>query len=336
MIGEKREETVLPDDYGYLNARIRARRSRLLPEGFFREGLSLTFSELVKVLGESIYGPDLTGGSVSDIDRALTLHLSRTVGDLPRVVSGGAREAVRLMLLRTDLLNIKTVLRGKSLGWSAGEIAGLLGGGTLPQGLYGAMAEAPDAPSLAQILSLLDHPLARILREASKVNSEPLEVEVSLDYAFYPEVLRRAEELGSPYLVDFVRFEIDALNLATGVKLFAVGFEGASDRFFVRGGRRIGLLLFQRLAGGEMAALQELSDTDFARVAEVRDLGALERNLRCVLMAKAREGAKDVLGPGLANDYIHRMEWEASRIRLLARRAYYNLPPASVEQEIFC
>ena len=324
------------DDYGYLNARIRARRSRLLPEGFFREALGLTFSELVKVLGESIYGPDLTGGSMSDIDRAVTLHLNRTVGDLPRMVSGGAREAVHLMLLRTDLGNVKTVLRGKSLGWSAGEIAGLLGGGTLPQSLYGAMAEAPDVPSLAQILSLLGHPLAKILREASKISSEPLEVEGSLDHAFYQEVLRRAEQLGSPYLVDFIRFEIDALNLATGVKLFAVGFNGASDRFFIRGGRYVGLGLFHRLASGEMGALRDLRDTDFARVAEVRDLAALEQGLRCVRLAKARQGAKDVLGPGLANDYIHRMEWEASRIRLLARRAYYNLPPASVEQEIFC
>jgi V/A-type H+-transporting ATPase subunit C len=326
----------LSDDYGYLNTRIRARRSRLLAEGFFREALSLNFSELVKVLGVSIYGPDLTGESVNAIDRAVTLRLSRTVTDLPRLVSGKVREAVRLLLMRADLGNVKSVLRGKSLGWSAEEIEGHLGGGTLPQNLYGVMAEAPDVPSLAQILSLLDHPLAKVLREASKVSSEPLELEVSLDHVFYREVLRRAEELGSSYLVDFFRFEIDALNLATGVKLFTVGFEGVSDHFFIRGGRRISLSLFQRLTGGEMVALEELHNTDFARVAETRDLAALERGLQCVLLGKARKGAQDVLGPGLANDYIHRMEWEASRIRLLARRAYYDLPPASIGQEIFC
>jgi V/A-type H+-transporting ATPase subunit C len=255
---------------------------------------------------------------------------------LPRLVSGKVREAVRLLLMRADLGNVKSVLRGKSLGWSAEEIEGHLGGGTLPQNLYGVMAEAPDVPSLAQILSLLDHPLAKVLREASKVSSEPLELEVSLDHVFYREVLRRAEELGSSYLVDFFRFEIDALNLATGVKLFTVGFEGVSDHFFIRGGRRISLSLFQRLTGGEMVALEELHNTDFARVAETRDLAALERGLQCVLLGKARKGAQDVLGPGLANDYIHRMEWEASRIRLLARRAYYDLPPASIGQEIFC
>ncbi len=326
----------MSDDYSYLNTRIRARGSRLLPEGFFREALGLNFPELVKVLGESTYGPDLTGDSVSAVDRAVMLHLGRTVTDLPGLVSGEIRETVRLLLLRGDLANVKSVLRGKSLGWSVEEIAGNLGGGTLPEGLHRTMAEAPDASSLAQILLLVGHPLARILRQASKVGNEPLEIEVSLNQAFYQEVLRHAKELGGAYLVDFTRLEIDAVNLAAGLKLFTVGFEGAPDRFFVRGGRRVGFSLFHRLASGEVAALQELHDTDFGRVAEVRDLASVERGLRCILIAKAQESGKDVLGPGLVNDYIHRMEWEGCRIRLLARRAYYNLPPASVEQEIFC
>jgi V/A-type H+-transporting ATPase subunit C len=308
----------------------------LLSEGFFREALSLNFSELVKVLEESIYGPDLTGETLTDIDRAVTVHLNRTVVDLPRLVSGKAREAVSLLLMRSDLANVKTILRGKAAGWSAEEIAGHLAGGTVPQGSYRAMAEAPDPASLAQVLSILGHPIAGILRDASKTSREPLQMEVFLDHGFYEELLRRARELDQPYLVNFIRFEIDALNLATGVKLFTVGFEGPSENIFLRGGRCVTLSLFQRLVSREVAALQELSDSDFGRVAETRDLPALERSLRCVLLAKARVQSKDVLGPGLAIDYIRCKEWETSRIRLLARRAYYNLPAASVEQEVFC
>ena len=324
------------DDFGYMNARIRARRSRLLSEAFFREALNLNFPGLVKVLEESIYGPDLTGDTLGDVDRAMTNHLNRTVGDLPRLVSGEAQEAVNLLLMRADLANVKTILRGKSAGWSADEIMGHLGSGTLPKGLYRAMVEAPDAPSLAQVLFLAKHPLAGVLRKASQAEHELLDREVSLDHLFYGKLLCRAQEIDQPYLAGFIRFEIDALNLSTGMKLFTTGFEGAPDRFFLQGGRSVGLLLFRRLAGGEAAALRELSDTDFERVAEVRDLAALERDLRCILLAKANDAAKDVLGAGLAIDYIQRKEWEASRIRLLARRAYYNLPPASVEQEVFC
>jgi V/A-type H+-transporting ATPase subunit C len=324
------------DDFAYLNGRIRARRSRLLPEGVFREALRLNFPELVKVLAESIYGPDLVGETLTDIDRAVTVHLNRTVADLPRLVSGKAREAVSLLLMRSDLANVKTILRGKAAGWSAEEIARRLAGGTLSQGLHKAMAEAPDAASLAQVLSILGHPIASVLREASKTGREPMQMEIFLDHGFYEEMLRRARELDQPYLVDFIRFEIDASNLSTGVKLSTIGFEGLSERFFLKGGRLVNLSLFQRLAGGEAAALQELSDSDFGPVAEARDLPTLERSLRCVLLAKARAQSKDVLGPGLAIDYIRCKEWETSRIRLLARRAYYNMPAASVEHEVFC
>jgi V/A-type H+-transporting ATPase subunit C len=324
------------DDFGYLNARIRYRRRQLLQEGFFREALSLSFSELVKVLGETVYGADLTGDSLSEVDRAVGIHFTRTVADLPRIVSGEAREAVTLLLIRADLANVKTILRGKREGRSAEEIIGSLAGGTLSQGFYSAMVEAPDAATLGQVLSIPKHPLARAVRKASQAGGEPLDMEITLDRAFYAALLRRSRELDQPYLANFVTFEIDALNLGTAMKLFTIGLEGLPERYFIEGGRLAPFSLFQRLATGEVAAMEELGDTDFSRVAEARDLSELERGLRCVMLAKARECAKDLLGAGLVIDYIQRKEWEAGRIRLLARRAYYNLPPALVEKEVFC
>lgn len=326
----------MTDDFGYLNARIRVRRSQMLPEGFFREALRLSVSELVKALGETIYGPDLTGDALPDVDRAVLVHLHRTVGDLPRLVAGVAREAVSLMLMRSDLANVKAILRGRQAGWTNEEIMGHLGAGTIPRALYALLAEAPDAAALAQLLTLPGHPLARALRRAVSGSRQPLELEIILDREFYTAMLRRAQELDQPYLADFMRFEIDALNLATGLKLFTTGFEGELARFFLPGGRRVGLHLFEVLAQGEVEALEGLGNSDFIKVAEVKDLSAMERALRCILLAKAREGVKDVLGAGLANDYILHKEWEASRIRLLARRSFYELTPAAIEPEVFC
>jgi V/A-type H+-transporting ATPase subunit C len=45
---------------------------------------------------------------------------------------------------------------------------------------------------------------------------------------------------------------------------------------------------------------------------------------------------KDVLGAGMAINYILHKEWEASRIRLLARRSIFGLPPETIEAEVFC
>ena len=326
----------MTDDFAYLNARLRVRLSRLLPEGFFREALELSFPDLVKLLKESIYGPDLTGDTLPDLDRAVMVHLDRTVGDLPHLVSGQAREAVSLLLLKSDLANLKTILRGKQADRAPGEIMSHLGAGTIPRALYGLMAEAADPASMAQLLSLSGHPLGSALRAAVSGSQEPLKIEISLDRGFYEAMLCRAQELNQPYLADFIRFEIDALNLATGLKLSNLDFQGEPQQLFIPGGRDVGLNLFLLLAQGEAAALAELANTSLAPVAEARDLSTLERGLRCLLLAKARAGAQDVLGAGLANDYIQRKEWEAGRIRLLGRRSQFGLPPGAVEPELFC
>jgi len=324
------------DDFGYLNARIRVRSARLLPEGFFREALHLGFPELLKVLAESIYGSDLAGDTLADVDRAVTLHLNRTIADLPRLVAGRAREAVSLLLMRVDLSNLKNILRAKSAGRSAEDTLGRLDAGTLSPALYRTLDEAPDAASVAQLLSLRKHPLGGALRKALRAEHEPLALEVALDQAFFTATLRRARELDQPYLTGFLRAEIDGLNLATGVKLSTIGFEGQTTGFFLKGGHWVGLPLFQRLASGETAVLEELGQTDFDAVAESKDLLTLERHLRCILLAKAHAGVKDVLGAGLALDFIQRKLWEAGRIRLLSRRAFYNLLPDELEKEVLC
>ncbi len=324
------------DDFAYLNARIRVRRSEFIAERVFQEALNLSFPALVKVLAESTYGPDLTGESLTDVDKAVSAHFRRRVADLLLLVSGKAREAITLLLMRVDLFNVRTILRGKALGWSADEIRAQMVAGTLPSRLYDIMAEAPDAASLAQLLSLANPLLAAALREVSRADHEVLETEVHIDRLFYKAALDRCRDLDQPYLTGFIRFEIDALNLATALKLFTIGFEGEPHPFFLEGGIAVRLLLFRRLAKGEFAALQELSDSVFRRVVEAKDLPSLEWSLRCILLAKAKESAVDVLGAGLAIDYIERKEWEGARIRLLARRAYFNLSPALVEKEVFC
>ena len=326
----------MTDDFGYLNARIRVRSARLLPESFFREALRLGFPELLKVLAESIYGAYLVGDALADVDRAITLHLNRTIADLPRLVAGRAREAVSLLLMRADLANLKIILRAKSAGWSVEDILGRLDAGALSPAIYQLLAEAPDTATIAQLLSLQQHPLGGALRKALRAQQEPLALEVALDRAFFAATLRRARELEQPYLAGFLRAEIDGLNLATGVKLSTMGFEGQATDFFLQGGHWVGFPLFQRLASGETAALEELGETDFDSVTESRDLSALERHLRCFLLAKAHAGVKDVLGAGLTLDYIQRKTWEGGRIRLISRRAYYNLSADELEKEVLC
>lgn len=321
--------------FAYLNARVRARRGQLLGESFFRQAQALSFSEFLRLLAETPYGAELVGEGLADVDRAVALHLAHTIGDLPSLVSGPLRELVRLPLLRADLVNLKTILRGKEAGKSPEEIRALLLGGTLPEPLLNAMLQAPDAQSVAQLLQLPGHPLARALRIASASTSDLLRLEVVLDREFFAACLKVARKLRQSRLVSYYELEVDATNLTTAYKLQALGASGVNpEDYFIPGGRWLSRAVFSRLVAGDLSAAEALGGTPLASAVGAADLGELERALRKVLLAKARAGASDSLGGGLLLDYVLRKQWEASRIRLLARRAYFNLPVEAVAKEV--
>lgn len=322
----------MTDDFGYLNARVRARRQTLLKESFFQEALDLSFSDFLRLLYETVYGPELSGQSLAEVDRAIARTQARLLGDLPRLVGGEAREAVRLLLLRHDLANLQAVLRAKATGRPFEEV--LLLPGTLKEALWRQAYEAQDAAAMAQVLAVPGHPLARALREVLRETQDLSRVEALVAKRFFEDAVKAAKGLEEAFLKDYLSLEWDGENLRTAFKL--QGQEVAPEALFIRGGRFVGRVRFARLLEGDYAVLDELSGTPFAPLAGVRDLKELERRLRCLLLREAAKGASDPLGAGLALAYVKEREWEAVRLRLLARRAYYGLPRAQVEEEVTC
>jgi len=322
----------MADDFAYLNARVRARRQSLLKESFFQEALDLAYPEFLRLLSESVYGAELAGQGLPDVDRAVGRTLARLVGDLSGLVTGEAREAVRLLLLRNDLTNLQAILRAKATGRSFEEV--LLLPGTLKEPLWRQAYEAQDLPGMAQVLSVPGHPLARALRAVLRETQELTRVEALLAKRFFEDVAKAAKALEAPFLRDYLALEVDAENLRTAFKLQGQGV--SPEGLFVRGGRFVDRVRFARLLEGDYAVLDELSGTPFAPLAGVRDLKELEKRLRCVLLKEARKGASDPLGAGLVLAYVKEREWEAMRLRLLVRRAYFGLPRAQVEEEVAC
>ncbi|GGM94554.1 V-type ATP synthase subunit C [Thermus composti] len=322
----------MADDFAYLNARVRARRQTLLKESFFQEALDLPYSDFLRLFSETVYGGELSGQGLPDVDRAVLRTQARLVGDLARLASGEAKEAVRLLLLRADLTNLQALLRAKATGRSLEEVALLPG--TLPEALWRRAYEAQDAQGIAQALSVFGHPLARVLRAVLRETQDLARVEALLAKRFFEDVAKSAKALGEPALRDYLALEVDAENLRTALKL--QGQEVAPEAFFIRGGRFVDRVRFTRLLEGDYAVFDEFSGTPLASLSGVRDLRDLERRLRCLLLKEARKGATDPLGAGFALAYVKEREWEAVRLRLLARRAYFGLPRAQVEEEVTC
>jgi len=325
------------DDFGYLNARVRVRRSSLLPEGFFQESLKLNFKDLVSALGETPYAEHLSGEDLGAVDRAVSARFAREAGTLPGLVAGDARDVVVMLLSRSDLNNIKTIIRAKEQGRTAEEVRSHLTGGTLPEAVLQAMIEAPDIAAVSQVLALPGHPLATVFRRALAAASSHGDAEVELDRAYYDGLQKLAKRVDDDFLRSYLPYEIDAVNISTAFKLAQGGRKGGKpEEYFVGGGRYVTEALFNRLAEGDLGAMDELAGTPLEPLVGVRDLGELERGLRCLLQEMAARGAIDASGAGLVTSFVRALEWEGARIRLLARRAYYNLPAEAVEREVFC
>lgn len=309
------------DDFSYLNARVRARRAGLLPEGFFQEALDLSFPDFLRALSETVYGQELSGQDLSAVDRAVTRTQEKLVADLVDLSGGEAKEALRLLFLENDLTNLKAILRTRGKE----EVAFLPG--TLRESLLRALLEAQDPQAMAQILSVPGHPLAQALREAVRRGGD---LEATLDQLFFQDAKRAAQRLGDITLQRYLALKIDALNLSRAFQ------SQGKEAPFIPGGHYVDKVRFTRLLEGDYAVLDELARTPLSGLSGVKTLAELERRLRCALLKVAKQGASDPLGVGLALAYVKEREWEGQRIRLLARRAYFGLPKERVEEEVFC
>lgn len=321
----------MADDFAYLNARVRVRRGTLLKESFFQEALDLSFADFLRLLSETVYGGELAGQGLPDVDRAVLRTQAKLVGDLPRLVTGEAREAVRLLLLRNDLHNLQALLRAKATGRPFEEV--LLLPGTLREEVWRQAYEAQDPAGMAQVLAVPGHPLARALRAVLRETQDLARVEALLAKRFFEDVAKAAKGLDQPALRDYLALEVDAENLRTAFKLQGSGL--APDAFFLKGAVR-GPGPVRPAHGGGLRRIGRAFRHPFSGLSGVRDLKALERGLRCVLLKEAKKGVQDPLGVGLVLAYVKEREWEAVRLRLLARRAYFGLPRAQVEEEVVC
>ncbi len=115
--------------YGYSNARISYMKASLLPFSFFIELVKAPgVASIIEMLQRSSYrgefAPLATKYSGSKlIEVAAQKSLAKDIEKLIRICPKADLDALRSFLLRYDVLNIKTVLRSKSIGKSFDEIA---------------------------------------------------------------------------------------------------------------------------------------------------------------------------------------------------------------------
>ncbi len=329
-------------DLGYINARVRGMKSRLLGSEFFASALDMSdFRSFVTALAQSPYGRDLEEAQarfddLKAIDHALASNFQQTTRSILNFSDGQPQELIALLLLRYDLNNLKSIARAKHAGRSTEDIKEVLfPAGNLKLALLEVAASSSDMAAAAQALGASQSPLRSVFLRASQQyqsDQDLYALELTLDRAYYRIVMERLQQLRAP--ADFVRYlqrEVDATNLRTALKLR--GREASTDELFVAGGKEVSRSMFDSLLI-EDSSMQVLSGTSFAEVAGTSNLSEAEEQIRAVLNQAAKRLALDPLSIGVVANYLRMKEGETARLRLLARGKFYGVPRDTLVKEL--
>lgn len=333
----------MSSDYGYINARVRGMKSKLLDPGFYSAALDGSdFRAFMAQLSQSPYMRELEEAQgreagLGAVDRAVARHVYSSARSLLSFSDGQPRELIGLLLMRFDLANVKAIARGKHAQKAGEEIHGsLFPAGEFKPALLEQAAAAADMAAAAQLLALTGSPIGRAFLRAAKryqSDSDLFTLELALDHAYFKAVSKGLKEAGAPaHLVRHFQREIDATNLRTALKLRGAGVDGS---LFVPGGREVKRQTFDALmAEADSGALQALAGGQFAAVGQADDLAAAEAEIRSVLDRSAKRLAADPLDIGVVVDFLRRQEEEAARLRLLARGKFYGVPRVQLAKEL--
>ncbi len=349
----------MASNYGYLNARVRGLRVKLLDEGFAQGAIDTgSFDAFVTALAQTTYAPDLEEARArSDglpmVDAAIASNVTRTTRALLDFAEGTPRTLLGVLLMRFDVANLKTVARtfharrsevadeADEDARSVDEDARSVAAATLPAGELDAivlrrMIGAADLPNAAQVLLLKGHPLAPDFRRAVQeytASGDLLELEIAIDLAYHRVVRETVERESVPAAFErYLEVEVDATNLRTALKLRGLSLEPA--RFFIEGGRVVTRPLFVEIASAAPGAALPPLRRPFDTLAEAANTVGIEAGVRSVLERFARTLTKDPLDIGLVTHYLHAKEREAALLRLVARGTYYGVPADRLRREI--
>lgn len=323
----------MPDDYAYINTRVRVMRTRLLDGRALDSALAAgSYQEFLRVLSETNMAADLRettaeNAGLPELDEALSRNLFHTTQKVLGFADGESKDEIQILLMKWDLVNLKTIARGVVSGRDAETILdAFISGGTIKRSVLETAANANDLASAAAALSVGGHPLAKAMRagaNAYNVSNRLLDLEVALDQVYYRHALKVSRENS---LRRFLSREIDITNA-----LIARNAKGGTldSSLFVPGGH-LDEAGFTRLSNGDASGL-----SDVAAILEAPNLEDAEVLARVALDKIARSlSVADPQGVGLILDFLRRKEMEIAKLRLIGRGKFYELPTDQIRKEV--
>ncbi|HQF17394.1 MAG TPA: V-type ATP synthase subunit C [Methanotrichaceae archaeon] len=218
--------------YAYITGRVRAMKTKLIPNEMYGRMLGMDISDIARYLEETQYkeeidllAKDYSGAEL--IEHATFANLAKTYRKLLDVSIDEPQFLMLEYLRRWDVWNIKTVLRGKFYGASDAEIMKYV----VPAGELGTefLEGVAKKDSVNEVISAFDG--TDFAEALAKYDGKSLaSVENALDKLYYFRMERAVGgtlSVGGGLLLKYVKREIDVKNLVTLFRMNKAGIEAA-------------------------------------------------------------------------------------------------------------
>ncbi|TLM77441.1 MAG: hypothetical protein FDZ70_05545 [Actinobacteria bacterium] len=345
-------------DYGYCNARVRGMKSRLFDAAYLERLMGAAdLSGVIHELVQTEYNPDLEqtlihGRTAAQVDEALKLNLVRTYRKVLRLLNEDAFFLVTTLLGRWDLFNLKSIVRGKHVHLTVGEIHdGLLPVGALNAVELDALAAVEDIRAVADTAATWGLEYAPALRAgyiafARSGDLPELELELDGHYARWASERLRKRGENAALARRILGMQVDTVNLITVLRLVKADLEGVDPMtFFLEGGWSIHRDLFEQLA--KTSDVDELLDrvkgTPYGKTLEdsaiayleENSLAVFERSLETLLTRRAvASGIGDPLGVGVVVSYLWAKLNEVTNLRIVVKGKAIGMPESRMRKEL--
>lgn len=335
-----------PVKYAYITGRVRAMKTKLIPNEMYARMLNMDIPEIARYLEETQYkeeidalAKDYSGAEL--IEHATFANLAKTYRKLLEVSIDEPQFLILEYLRRWDIWNIKTILRGKFYGASDAEIMRyIVPAGELDREFLEGLAKKDSINDVIAAFEGTDFAEA-----LSKYDGKFLaSVENALDKLYYFRMERAVGgtlSVGGGLLLKYVRREIDIKNLITLFRMNKAGIEASIVQENLIPGGKLGEEL-SRMAGQPYADfVRGLEGYPFwsaisdVATADLDGVSRIEARLKAYLIRYAWSLSNyhplsilPVLG------YIVTKETEVANIRKIVRGKEAGLPNELIEEQM--
>lgn len=262
-------------NYAYTVSRVKAKKGLLLKDEDYNKMLQMAVPEVSRYISESGYQKEMSelAGRIEGIDlveHATYANMAKVFSSILQASQGELHTMVAAYLEKWDIWNLKVILRGKSYGLSVDEVReDLVPAGSLKsEDLEKLMGIENVDDILANYSKMVHVQIPQDVMNAYKANGNLGEIEDYLDKFHWTRLLKSINPSSRPTRMfqDYVRMEIDVINLETILKLKAEGIYGEQVmRYIIPGGKDITPKVATQLANAETfaAASSDLQQLEF-------------------------------------------------------------------------